>query len=134
MESTLTARSRTRTLGAGWSIEPGSVCAWLLPAALVTYLGVRSGGYDPIVSDQVGIALWWLVFLILALALVPHPPDRVGASRPRRCSSPTRPGRPSASAWTESSERTMGDVTLMLLYVALALLAFTDPWARARRA
>ena len=55
MESALTATRRTRTLGARWSLDPSSLGAWLLPAALVTYLGMRSGGYDMVIGDQVGI-------------------------------------------------------------------------------
>ncbi len=122
MESALTT-TRTRALRANWQVDPGSVCAWLLPVALVTYLGVRSGGYDPVVSDQVAIALWWVVFLILASRIAPirlTAPARVGFVLLTGYAAWTT----LSLTWTESSERTMGDVTLMLLYVALALLAF----------
>lgn len=41
--------------------------AWLLAAALVTYLGVERGGFEQPVYSEVGIAAWWVV-AIAALA------------------------------------------------------------------
>jgi tetratricopeptide (TPR) repeat protein len=123
MESALTATGRTRTLGARWSLDSGALGAWLLPVALVTYLGMRSGGYDVVISDQVGIALWWLVFLTFTLRLTSlrlTAAARIGLGLLVVYAGWTA----SSLIWTESAERTMGDVTLMLLYVALALLAF----------
>ncbi len=124
MESTLTARGRTGTLTARWSVDPGSLAAWLLPAGLVTYLGLRSGGYDTVVSDQVAVAIWWLVFLILALRIVPLRltwAARLGLGLLVAYAAWTT----LSVIWTESAERTMGDITLVLLYVPLALLAFS---------
>ena len=123
MERALTVPSRTRALSARWSLDPGAVAAWLFPAALVTYLGMRSGGYDVVVSDQVAIAAWWAIFLVLAAGLAPlrlSAAAKVGLGLLAAYAAWTA----ASLIWTESAARTMGDVTLMLLYVALALLAF----------
>jgi|tagenome__1003787_1003787.scaffolds.fasta_scaffold20986153_4 hypothetical protein len=44
---------------------------WVLPFLLVLYLGLKGGGYDAIVREQVGIAIWWIVLLGSALAILP---------------------------------------------------------------
>jgi O-antigen ligase len=130
MERAATLDATTRTLGARWSLDRGSVAAWLLPAALVSYLGIRSGGYDTLISDQVAIALWWVVFLVLVARVAPlrlSPAGRVGFGLLAAYAAWTA----ASLIWTESAERTMGDVTLLLLYVALALLLL---WLRGREA
>src|SRR3954471_9738006 len=48
-----------------WSAP--AVLAWGLGFALVAYLAFSNGGYDPVVRNQVGVAVWWLV-LVGALA------------------------------------------------------------------
>lgn len=58
-----------------------ALATWLLGFGLVAYLGLNGGGFDPLVHDQVGLAVWWV---LLATVLV--------GALPRR--------RPSALAWT----------------------------------
>src|SRR3954470_23259302 len=48
---------------------PGAA-AWLLGFALVAYLSFSNGGYDAVVRDQVGIAVWWLVLLGAAIGIL----------------------------------------------------------------
>lgn len=38
-----------------------SVSAWALSFALVAYLGANGGGYDSVIRNQVGVAVWWIV-------------------------------------------------------------------------
>jgi len=38
----------------------------LVPFALLVYIGVEGGGFDPIVYGRVGVGIWWLVFLAAA--------------------------------------------------------------------
>jgi hypothetical protein len=105
-----------------WSPLP----AWLLGFGLVVYLGLKGGGYDPLVHDQVGIAVWWIV---LAGALV--------GALPRQRLNPlawVTLGLLAAFAlwttlslgWTESDEQTFADLARVATYLgvlALALLA-----------
>src|SRR3954453_8542003 len=51
---------------------------WLLPFALVLYLGLKGGGYDQVVYGQVGIVVWWIVVLGAAVAVVPV--SRIGTA------------------------------------------------------
>jgi O-Antigen ligase len=46
--------------------------AWALSFALVAYLGANGGGYDSVIRNQVGVAVWWIVLagsIIGALSL-----------------------------------------------------------------
>src|SRR5690242_6767527 len=50
---------------------------WALPFVLVVYLGLKGGGYDSIVRDEVGVAIWWIVLIGAVLGIFP-------TSAPRR--------------------------------------------------
>jgi hypothetical protein len=52
-------------------IDPQAVAVWLLGFGLVVFLGLNGGGYDPIVRNQLGIAIWWGVLLGLAVGALP---------------------------------------------------------------
>src|SRR3954469_26081774 len=47
------------------------VGSWALPFVLVVYLGLKGGGYDAIVRDEVGVAIWWIVIIGAAVGLLP---------------------------------------------------------------
>lgn len=115
--------------GIDWS----AVSTWLLGFGLVAYLGLSGGGYDALVHDQVGIAVWWV---LLAALLV--------GALPRR-----RPGPLAWAAlglfagfvawtalslgWSESVERTWADLARSAGYLgvfALALFARDSRGAR----
>ncbi len=98
------------------------MAAWLLGFSLVAYLGLDGGGYDPLVHDRVGIAIWAIVLLgVLAGAL------------PRRGFGPTvwiALGLLCAFAawtalsltWTESAERTSAELARMAMYLGVFVL------------
>lgn len=48
-----------------------AIATWLLGFALVAYLGLSGGGYDPIARNQLGIAVWWGLLLGLAVGALP---------------------------------------------------------------
>jgi hypothetical protein len=56
--------------------EWGAVAVWALCFGLVVYLGLEGGGYDPLVHDRVGIAVWWIVLAGIAIGALPR--RRVG--------------------------------------------------------
>jgi len=113
-------RFATVTMARRW--DPGAACGFLLPAVLITYLGVRGGGYDTIISSQVGIVAWWLILLLVGFGLV-----RVRLSAAAWVGLGLLVAYAAWTAlsmlWTESRESTMTDISQMLLYVALAALA-----------
>jgi O-antigen ligase len=66
-------RSQTSIVGLGASLA--TFGPWLgqagLPFLLVTYLGLKSGGYDAVVRSEVGIAVWWVVLFGAAVGVLP---------------------------------------------------------------
>jgi hypothetical protein len=52
--------------------EWGAWATWGLAFALVVYLGTKGGGFDPLVSDQVGIAVWWVLLFAVLVGAVPR--------------------------------------------------------------
>lgn len=52
----------------GWA----AAANWLLCFGLVLFLGLEGGGFDPLVHDQVGIALWWLVLATVLVGGLPR--------------------------------------------------------------
>jgi hypothetical protein len=105
------------------NMDWGAIGTWLLSFVLVVYLGLEGGGFDALVHDQVGIAVWWV-----ALATV------LAGALPRR-----RLSRSALTAlillgafalwialsliWTESGERTFIDVGRAATYLGVFLLA-----------
>jgi hypothetical protein len=102
-----------------WSALP----AWLLGFGLIVYLGLEGGGYDPLVHDQVGIAVWWIVLAGVLVGALPR--------RPLTPLAWTALGLLAAFAlwtalslgWTESAEQTFADLARVGTYVGVFLLA-----------
>ena len=53
-------------------IEWSAVWTWVLGFGLVAYLGLEGGGYDPLVHDQVGIAVWWVLLATVLVGALPR--------------------------------------------------------------
>lgn len=64
IQSDTRPETRSKTWSFAWS--------WLLGFVLVVYLGLSGGGFDPLVSDQVGIAIWWILLLGVAVGALPR--------------------------------------------------------------
>jgi O-Antigen ligase len=52
-------------------IDARAISIWTLAGAVVLYLALDGGGYDIVVSSQVGILIWWVVVLGAAVGLIP---------------------------------------------------------------
>jgi hypothetical protein len=105
--------------GADWS----AIALWGLCFGLVVYLGLDGGGYDALVHDRVGLAVWWAV---LALALA--------GALPRQRPSPLAWAALGLFAaftvwtglslvWTESTERTAADLARLAGFLGVFTLA-----------
>lgn len=114
-------------------IDWSSVPTWLLGFGLVVYLGLKGGGYDPLVHDRVGIAVWWV---LLATALVGALPRRRLGTLAWCCL-----GLLTAFVawtalslnWTESTEKTAADLARVSTYLGVFALAVFTRGSRGAR-
>jgi hypothetical protein len=114
----LSEHARRVDWGAAWTV--------LLCFGLVVYLGLKGGGFDPLVHDRVGIAVWWILLAgALAGAFPRHPPGPLAWVALGLLSAFvlwTALG----LGWTESTERTLADLARVATYAgvfALSLLS-----------
>ncbi|MDX6658741.1 MAG: hypothetical protein QOH62_3534 [Solirubrobacteraceae bacterium] len=96
--------------------------AWLLGFALVGYLSFSNGGYDAVVRDQVGVAVWWLVLLGAAVGMLPLRLSRAGWVAVGLLAGFALWTAMSAS-WSESAERSWADAAKVATYVGFLVLA-----------
>jgi MFS family permease len=99
------------------------VIAWLIPLALIVYLALKNGGYDPIPRGDTGVIAWWIVLVGLAVGALP-------AIRLR-----SLPGAlillilafgawtALSLVWSQSDERTMTEVARIATYAGFLVLA-----------
>lgn len=108
----------------------GATATWLLCFGLVAYLGLKGGGYDPLVHDQVGIVIWWVVLIGTLVGALPR----------RRLGPLAWAGVALLAAfvawtafsliWTESVDRTWADLARVVSYLGVFVLAL---WLRGPR-
>ncbi len=72
-------REMVAKIRAGW--DWAAVATWALCFGLVVFLGLEGGGYDPLVHDQVGIAVWWALLATVAVGAAAAAPARARRSR-----------------------------------------------------
>lgn len=93
--------------------------AWLLPFGLIVYLGLEGGGFDPLVHDQVGIAIWWVVLAtVLAGALPRRRLGRLGIASLILLAAFVL-WMALSLIWTESAERTFADIARATTYLGV---------------
>lgn len=108
---------------------------WLVPFALVFYLGMRGGGYDPVVSLPAGIIAWLLLGAGIVFGVLPRSrlrrPELWAAGLLALFALWTAL---SALWWTSSDERSVASLVLVLTYLGIFAVALTgigpDAWKR----
>lgn len=117
-ESTAPADRRPAVSSFDW----GGAATGLLAAFLVVYLALENGGYDPIPRDQVGVAVWWLVLLAVAVEALPVP----GRTRASLAVLGLLAGFGVWTAislgWTQSAERTADELARVATYLGVLVL------------
>lgn len=106
-------------------IDPQAISVWLLAFGLVVYLSLKGGGYDAVIRNQTGIAVWWIVLAGVGVGVLPR----------------RRPGRLALTAlgllaayavwtglslaWSESPERSSDDLGRIATYLGIFALALS---------
>jgi hypothetical protein len=105
------------------AVDWGALAVWLLAFGLVAYLGLRGGGYDPLVHDQVGIVVWWALLAAVAVGALP----RFGPGRLAWVAVGLLVAFVAWTAlslnWTESTDRTSVELARGLTYLAVFAFA-----------
>lgn len=116
-----------RSSGDAWQyakrVDWRAVVPWLLGFGLVTYIGLKGGGYDPLVHDQVGIAVWWILLAGVLVGALPR--QRLGPLAWIAVALLVAVAAWTALSlsWTESAERTSADLARTVGYLGAFTLA-----------
>jgi len=106
-------------------LDPGAICAWLLPVAVIAYLGVSNGGFGVLERSEVGIVLAECLLIGSAILALPV----AGGTRAGRVSIAILLAFAAWTAlsllWTESPERTFTESARVGMYAAGFALALS---------
>ena len=115
-------RARPRNTDFASRIQWDAVVTWVLCFGLVAYLGIEGGGYDPLVHDQIGIGVWWVLLVGIIVGALP----RVGPSRLAMVALGMLVAFVLWTAlsliWTESAERTAAELARAFTYLGVFAL------------
>lgn len=114
-------------------IDLSVLASWLLGFGLVFYLALEGGGYDSIVRGRVGIVIWWIAIVATLAGAMPlrrHgklPMVALGLFAGFVAWTAL------SLAWTESEERTVGELSRVITYFGVFVLALLARGPRAAR-
>ncbi|MET0306960.1 MAG: O-antigen ligase family protein [Solirubrobacterales bacterium] len=115
-------------------VDWGAVAVWALGFGLVVFVGLEGGGYDPLVHDRVGIAVWWILLAGVAVGVLPNRRLPRLAWVALALFAAFVLWTALSLIWTESSERTVADLARLAGYLgALALAVFAAGGPNGRR-
>lgn len=115
-------------------VDWGAIATWALGFGLITYLGLEGGGYDPLVHDRVGIAIWWLLLAGVAVGALPRRRLPTLAWVALALLTVFVAWTALSLSWTESAERTSADIARVAGYLgAFSLALFVSGSQNARR-
>ncbi len=116
-------RRRAALLRKPGGIDWGAVAVWALCFGLVVYLGMKGGGYDPLVHDPVGIAAWWIALGGVAVGALPRGRTRGIAWVALGLLAAFVLWTALSLSWTESTSRTSADLARVAGYLGIFALA-----------
>ncbi|HNA24336.1 MAG TPA: O-antigen ligase family protein [Solirubrobacterales bacterium] len=109
------------------------IAVWLLGFGAVFYLSMQGGGYDLLVRNQVGIAIWWVAVVGVVVGALPvrRPNRLVLVALGLLLGFAIWTGL--SLFWTESQERTANELSRMVVYVGIFALALLIRGTRGTR-
>jgi hypothetical protein len=123
MESVAGTRSATRSPRTLPRVDTNAISVWVLVCGIVLYLAVDGGGYDIVVRSQAGVVIWWAVLIGAALGLLPVARLSRAAWAGLGLFGGFVAWTALASTWSLSSERSLGDLSLVACYLGVLVLA-----------
>lgn len=116
------------------TIDWSAIATWALGFGLIVYLGLEGGGYDPLVQDRVGIAIWWFLLAAVAVGALPRRRLPALACVALALFAAFLLWTALSLSWTESAERTSADVARVAGYLgAFCLAIFLAGGSRSRQ-
>lgn len=115
------SRSAVR-LPSAINLDPGAAAAWVTGAALVLYLMLQAGGYDPVVRGEVGVVVWWVALCAVACGALPLPLRSRAAIALVALLGGFLAWTVIALGWTDSSERTVAEIARVATYLGFLVL------------
>ncbi len=115
------------------AVDWNAVVTWALCFGLVAYLGIEGGGYDVLVHDQVGIAIWWVLLIGVVVGALPRVAPSPLALAALGLFAAFVCWTALSLIWTESSERTMVDLARVLTFLGIFTLVLSVKAAREPR-
>jgi hypothetical protein len=96
---------------------------WIVPFALVVYLGLRGGGYDPVVRGEAGLVVWWALAIAAIAGVLPAAGWRRTAWLALGLLAALAAWTGLSMLWTESGGRTFEELARVSIYVGVLGLA-----------
>lgn len=106
-------------------VDHQALAVWLLGFGLVVYLALHGGGFDPIVRNQLGIAVWWGVLLGLAVGALPLNRLRYGSLAALGLLTAYVAWVALSASWSDSPGRTFDDLGRVVTYLGVFALALS---------
>jgi hypothetical protein len=109
------------------------VSTWLLGFGLTVYLGLKGGGFDPLVSDKVGIVVWWIVLAGLLVGAFPRRGLGIAGWTGLALMVGFLVWTALSLAWTESSGNTSAEIARVATYLGVFALGLSIRGSRGVR-
>ena len=116
----------------GWRPDLRTSATFALFAATILYLSFDGGGYDLIVRNQVGLAVWWGVLVCAIAGVLPVRPMKRSAAAVLVAFAAFVAWTIVSTAYSQSAERSLDELSRVVCYFGVLVLAVSLLRDRAR--